>query len=257
MQTSEAGRKFIEQWEGRYTHTYDDGVGVLTIGYGHTTAAGPPVVKKGMVISIAECDEILARDLAKVERDVNRLVKVPLTQAQFDTLVSFQFNTGKLGSSTLLKKLNAGDYAAVPAELMKWNKGGGKVMKGLTRRRKAEGEQWGTDIPAPTPAKPASATIIKSARTVGAAVGGTAATAQVVSSVVGPVNQTVEQVQVVTDTAGQVVDVSKQVVHIAPEGFWLHTLAFMRSPLFLAIVIVVILAAWGLSWWMRRHEVKA
>ena len=74
------------------------------------------------------------------EADVKRLVDVPLTQYQFDALVSFVFNlgSGAFGGSTLLKKLNAGDYSAVPAQLMRWNKAGGRVLRGLTRRRQAE-----------------------------------------------------------------------------------------------------------------------
>lgn len=140
MKTSNWGRKFIERFEGLYLHTYDDGTGVLTIGYGHTTAAGPPSVRKGQTITPEDADKILSSDLARVESDVNRLVKVPLTQNQFDALVSFHFNTGGLGRSTLLQKLNAGDYASVPTELSKWNRGGGRVMAGLVTRRTEEGK---------------------------------------------------------------------------------------------------------------------
>lgn len=156
MKTSDTGRKFIEQWEGRFTHTYDDGVGVLTIGYGHTTAAGPPAVTRGMVITEADCDKILADDLGRVEKDIYRLVTVPLSQNQYDVLSSFQFNTGGLAKSTLLKKLNAGDYAAVPDELKKWDRAGGKTMMGLTRRRAAEARVWSlaTQATSPEPLPP-------------------------------------------------------------------------------------------------------
>jgi lysozyme len=76
----------------------------------------------------------------KFEAGVKRLVKVPLAQGQFDALVSFSFNVGlgALGSSTLLRKLNAGDYRGAAAEFPRWNKAGGKVYEGLTRRRAAE-----------------------------------------------------------------------------------------------------------------------
>lgn len=158
MQTSDWGRKFIERFEGLYLKTYDDGVGVATIGYGHTSSAGGPKVKWGQTITKEEADQLLKDDLARVEKDVERLVKVPLNQNQFDALVSFHFNTGGLGRSSLLKKLNKGDYDSVPSELAKWNMGGGKVMAGLTTRRAEEGKLFTkpiTDLP-PTshPQKP-------------------------------------------------------------------------------------------------------
>lgn len=160
MKTSEWGRKFIERFEGLYLHTYDDGVGVATIGYGHTTSAGGPKVTWGQTITKEEVDKLLADDLGRVEKDVERLVKVPLNQNQFDALVSFHFNTGGLGRSTLLKKLNKGDYDSVPSELMKWNKGGGKVMAGLTTRRTEEGKLFTKPVketPSPVvPQKPSS-----------------------------------------------------------------------------------------------------
>lgn len=146
MITSNAGRKFIEQWEGLFLKTYADSVGVFTIGYGHTSAAGAPKVTKGMKITKEQADQILAADLRNVEADINKLVKVKLNQNQYDALASFHFNTGALGRSTLLKLLNAGQYDKVPSELMKYNKGtidGAKVaIKGLTNRRVSEGQLW-------------------------------------------------------------------------------------------------------------------
>lgn len=144
MKTSPAGIALIQQFEGRRLEAYKCPAGIWTIGYGHTSAAGAPEVKPGMVITKQEANEILIRDLVKYENAVNRLVKVPLTQNQFDALVSFTFNVGEgaLAKSTLLKKLNAGQYSAVPAELMKWTKGGGKELPGLVRRRRAEAAMW-------------------------------------------------------------------------------------------------------------------
>lgn len=139
MKTSDAGRKFIEQWEGLFLHTYNDGVGVATIGYGHTTAAGPPVVHYGMTITEPEADAILAADLASVEADVNRLVKAPINQNQFDALVSFHFNTGGLARSSVLRDVNSGLLQHVPDDLMLWTHAGGRVLLGLVRRRRAEG----------------------------------------------------------------------------------------------------------------------
>lgn len=110
-----------------------------TIGYGSTTG-----VRKGMTITQAEADRRLVADLATAEAAVDRLVKVPLTDNQFGALVSFTFNVGvgAFECSTLLKKLNAQQYDAVPAELARWNKNDGKVMQGLTNRRAAEAGLW-------------------------------------------------------------------------------------------------------------------
>lgn len=140
MKTSANGRKLIEQFEGLSLKTYDDGTGVLTIGYGHTSAAGAPKVRAGQTITRDQADSILASDLAKVEAQISNLVKVSITQNQFDALVSFQFNTGALSRSTLLKKLNVKDYKSAADEFLKWNMAGGKVLQGLIKRRQAERE---------------------------------------------------------------------------------------------------------------------
>lgn len=140
MQTSDRGRALIRQHEGLRLEAYQDPVGVWTIGYGHTSAAGPPSVYKGMRITAAGADEILRTDLRKFEGYVTSAVKVPLNQNQFDALVSFTFNLGpgNLRSSTLLKRLNAGDYGAAADQFSVWNRAGGKVMPGLVKRRAAE-----------------------------------------------------------------------------------------------------------------------
>uniref|UniRef100_UPI000225FC22 lysozyme n=1 Tax=Paracoccus sp. TRP TaxID=412597 RepID=UPI000225FC22 len=91
-------------------------------------------------ITKADARTILTRDLPRYEADVTRLVRVPLNENQFGALVSFTYNlgAGNLTSSTLLRKLNAGDYAGAAAEFPTWNKAGGKVLNGLVRRRAAE-----------------------------------------------------------------------------------------------------------------------
>jgi lysozyme len=136
------GLKLIKQWEGLRLKAYKDGGGVWTIGYGHTSAAGNPKVNPSMSITEAEAEKILRDDLDKFEADVVRLVKVPLTDNQFSALVSFHFNTGALDKSTLLKKLNKGDYNSVPSELMKWVNDNGKKVQGLVNRRAAECGLW-------------------------------------------------------------------------------------------------------------------
>lgn len=137
-----AGLSHIQKWEGKRLTAYQDVAGIWTIGYGHTSAAGAPKVVAGMKISDQEAVRILRADLAKFEKRVSDLVKVPLTDNQYAALVSFDFNTGSLHKSTLLKKLNGGDYGAVPAELMKWVNAGGKRVQGLVNRRAAEAGLW-------------------------------------------------------------------------------------------------------------------
>ncbi len=127
--------ELIKEFEGCRQVAYQDSVGVWTIGYGHTKTAyeGRLAIKK-------TCERLLAEDLVEFEEYVDTLVKVPLTQNQFDALVSWTFNLGpgNLQESTLLKKLNQGLYAEVPTEMRRWNKAGGEVLDGLVRRREAE-----------------------------------------------------------------------------------------------------------------------
>lgn len=136
------GLKKLKEWEGLKLTAYRDSADVLTIGYGHTSAAGAPQVRAGMKITEQHAEIILLDDLEKFEADVERLVKVPLSDNQFAALVSFHFNTGALGKSTLLKKLNAGDYNAVPYELNKWVFAKKKRVQGLVNRRAAEIGLW-------------------------------------------------------------------------------------------------------------------
>lgn len=152
MKTSSTGRALIESFEGLFTQAYDDAndrivksgeavKGTLTIGYGHTNAAGAPKITIGQTITKEEADTILSSDLKKVEADVSRLVKVPLNQNQFDALVSFQYNTGALGRASLLTKLNNKDYQGAADGFMSWTKAS-KIspnpLPGLVRRRQAE-----------------------------------------------------------------------------------------------------------------------
>lgn len=138
MKTSANGRAFIEAFEGLFLRTYDDGTGVLTIGYGHTSAAGAPKVAKGQTITGVQADQILSDDLAAVERDVEKIITVPMTQAQFDALVSFHFNTGALRRSSIDDKFIAGNVSGAMDTLLQYDHAGGRVMAGLTRRRQAE-----------------------------------------------------------------------------------------------------------------------
>ena len=143
MKVSASGRKAIMRHEGVRLTAYPDPATKgepFTIGVGHTSAAGAPKVTKGMIITEDECDEILSRDLATFEAAVEKAVTVPLNQNQFDALVSFTFNVGagNLQKSTLLKRLNQGDYRGAAEQFGAWNKAAGKVMKGLVTRRADE-----------------------------------------------------------------------------------------------------------------------
>lgn len=132
---SPAGVSLIKRFEGVMLDAYDDGVGVWTIGVGHTLG-----VKRTDKITMAQADEFLRADLEDAEDAVHRLVQVPLNQGQIDSLVSFTFNlgAGALQKSTLLKKLNAGDMQGAADQFLVWVNAGGRPLPGLVKRRIAE-----------------------------------------------------------------------------------------------------------------------
>lgn len=137
MKTSQNGINLIKQFEGLQLKAYICAAGKLTIGYGHTG----PDVKAGMKITDAEAEALLAKDLSSFEAGVSKLVKVPLTQNQFDALVAFTFNVGTAAfgkPSTMLKLLNLRDYDSAAKEFGRWVNGGGRPLPGLVKRRAAE-----------------------------------------------------------------------------------------------------------------------
>ncbi|MDX2211650.1 MAG: lysozyme [Oculatellaceae cyanobacterium bins.114] len=129
------GLQLLKNFEGLSLTAYKDAVGIWTIGYGTTSG-----VKPGQKITQAQAEEFLKRDLQRFEAAVDRLVKVPLNSNQFSALVVFTYNAGEraLATSTLLKLLNQGHYQAAADQLLRWNRAGGQVLAGLTRRRQAE-----------------------------------------------------------------------------------------------------------------------
>lgn len=157
---SQKGVDLIKEFEGLRLKAYRDPVGVWTIGYGHTGGD----VKPGQVISQARAEQLLKGDTGWAQDAVRRSVKVPLSQGQFDALTSFTYNLGggALASSTLVKKLNARDYAGAQKEFGRWVHAGGEVLAGLVRRRAAEAKMFGnkapssstTPTPTPTPPTP-------------------------------------------------------------------------------------------------------
>ena len=151
MHISEEGLELIKHFEGcpldeeGNAVAYQDAVGVWTIGYGHTKD-----VQEGDKWTKEKADFMLWRELEEeYEGYVNDYVHVPLSQNQFDALCSWVYNLGpsNLKVSTLLKKLNNGEYEETPNQIKRWNKAGGKVLEGLVRRREAEallfeGKDW-------------------------------------------------------------------------------------------------------------------
>lgn len=144
MKISENGKSLIKKFEGCELESYQDSVGVWTIGFGHTKG-----VRQGQSITKDEALAMLDEELIEYEEYVEKLVEVPLNQDQFDALVCWVYNLGptNLATSTLLYKLNKGQYDDVPSEIKRWNKAGGEVLKGLVRRREAEallflGKDW-------------------------------------------------------------------------------------------------------------------
>ena len=141
MKTSSKGKAIIKQYEGFRAKPYLCPAGVPTIGYGATYYAdGRKVTLRDAAISEADADKLLDKMLGKYEDAVNRYVQVPMTQNQFDALVSFCYNLGQeaLRKSTLLKKLNNEDYKGAADQFLRWNRAGGKVLAGLTKRRTDE-----------------------------------------------------------------------------------------------------------------------
>jgi lysozyme len=136
-QINRNGLELIKSSEGCVLQTYDDGVGVPTIGYGHTVG-----VIWGQTITQEQAEELLKQDLNYFEKEVTRLVTVLLTDNQFSALVSFNFNvgTGAFAESTLLRFLNQGDYIGASKQFGRWVNGGGKEMAGLVFRRSLERE---------------------------------------------------------------------------------------------------------------------
>jgi len=132
---SAEGIALIKKFEGCELTSYQDSVGVWTIGFGHTKG-----VKRGMIVTQAEASRMLEDELTEYEGYINDYIKVDLEQHQFDALVAWVYNLGptNLKKSTLLKELNSGSFRNVPKEIRRWNKAGGRVLNGLIRRREAE-----------------------------------------------------------------------------------------------------------------------
>ena len=139
---SDSGIDLICGFEGKRLNAYDDGVGVCTIGFGTTVYPNGVKVKKGDICTEAQAKQYMRNDLKKFEQSVNNVVTVPLTQNQFDALVSLTYNigSGAFEKSTLVKKLNACDYSSAANQFDVWVNAGGKRLQGLVNRRAKEKE---------------------------------------------------------------------------------------------------------------------
>ncbi|MEM6748216.1 MAG: lysozyme [Pseudomonadota bacterium] len=142
MRIGQNGLALIKDFEGLELEAYQDIVGIWTIGYGHTDAAGPPEVTPGLTITEAEAEDILRADLGQYENAVTKAVKVDITQNMFDALVSITYNIGVNGmkGSTFIKRLNQKNFTGCAEAMQWWNKAGGQVVSGLKRRREAESD---------------------------------------------------------------------------------------------------------------------
>ena len=174
MKVTDEGLSLIKRFEGFRATAYRCPSGVWTIGYGHTSQAGPPVVAPGMLMSEPTAEKVLRADVEAFARGVAGELRRNISEARFSALVSFAYNVGLGGfrSSSVLRAVNAGDFDAVPRRLGLWVKGGGKPLPGLVKRRAAEaalfmGGEAGssraeTGVPEPLDGKPAvkSTTVI-------------------------------------------------------------------------------------------------
>ena len=143
-QINAEGLRLVKTYEGLYLKSYQDAVGVWTIGYGCTEGIGP-----GMTITKQEAEDMLRRELSKFEAAVAKFVSVEINDDQYSALVAFSYNVGAyaLKKSTMLRKLNGGDYAGASNEFPRWDKAGGRSLLGLSRRRRSEralflGQSW-------------------------------------------------------------------------------------------------------------------
>ncbi|ASU16473.1 lysozyme [Actinobacillus pleuropneumoniae] len=138
MRISDKGIQFIVKEEGERLTAYQDSVGIWTIGVGHTGWVDNKPVTKNMTITKEQSREVLRVDLRRFEKVINESVIMPLTQHQFDALVSLAFNIGNgaFRRSTLLKLLNRSDYKGASAQFLVWKNAGGRPI--LLNRRKRE-----------------------------------------------------------------------------------------------------------------------
>lgn len=148
MALSQAGIDLIKRWEGLRLDAYKCSAGVLTIGYGHTSAAGAPKVVAGMTITKQEAEDILKRDLEIYEDAVRLAITKPMNANQFAACVSLCYNIGpsNFKTSSVVKRFNSGDVAGAADSFLMWNKAGGEAVQGLVNRREDEKKLFLTPV---------------------------------------------------------------------------------------------------------------
>ena len=263
---SPEGRAFIEKWEECVLYVYDDkvrkrhingklsypewdgteAIGTLTIGYGHTDAAGYPKIKQGLKITKEQADEILGDDLQPCEADVKRLVKVSLGQHQFDALVSFTFNCGAGNLKKLIVRLNEGNYDDIPRRLMQFVSSKGERMQGLVNRRNGESTLWNDpddpdesdvqEVFSPKGDENAPPKSIAESKTANSAItiGGAGA---------------LQAISAANDAAAKISDTKEKLAGLGLDDLFQ---GFLHSPLAIVALIGVALAAF--IWWDRRRK---
>jgi lysozyme len=229
---TEEGLSLIRRSEGFRASAYRDAAGVWTIGFGHTSEAGPPRVRSGTRITRKEAMAILARDVETFANGVRGLLKRELAPAQFTALVSFAYNVGltNFRRSSVLTAVNAGDFDAVPRRLQLWVKCRGRILPGLVNRRAAEAAMFVAETsashdplpPAPIeePIEPISGTPLRHSST---------GMAALLSGAAGLVSSLAASLGEVTEAA-------------------------VRSPIVIAATLVILAAA---LWIIRERRLKS
>lgn len=221
MRTSNQGISLIKEFEGFRDHAYRDPVGIWTIGYGFTKG-----VRSGDTMTREQAEQRLRDELGQYERAVEQATGGSVTQAQFDALVSFAWNVGIKGmaGSSVIKAHNRGDHQAAARAFALWNKAGGKVWPGLTRRRAAEAAMYlsGEPVEMPQAVEPESHMTASPINRASVVAGGTAAVATV------------------AETARTVADVKYSVTSL---GDWL-----------IPILLLVIVGLCGYLVWQRVRQ---
>lgn len=257
-----------EPWEECVLYVYDDKVpkrriagqlrypewdggpvkGTLTIGFGHTNAAGAPEITHGMRITREEADDILSRDIAPCERAVNRLLKAEVTQHQFDALADTYFNC-PAAAIAAIKLINDGNLGAVPAKLLQYTYSRGEHMEGLTHRRTAEIAWFNTPDDGQTPPAPSPEIAFSPKaernpppRTMASSKTGAAA----ITVGLGTIAQTAKST---TDALQPVIDAKASLDQL---GLFDHLALLASHPQVWIGVGVVVLCAF--IWWDRRHK---
>jgi lysozyme len=150
MRISNSGIELIKRWEGFRSDPYVCPAGVVTIGYGNTYYEnGAKIRMSDPPISTSRAEALLRNTVKHYEAGVDSMTRDDITQAQFDALVSFAYNVGleALRKSTLLKKVNANpNDILIYNQFLRWNKAGGRVLQGLTKRRKEEARMYFTHL---------------------------------------------------------------------------------------------------------------